>query len=57
MTGDEIPPPSRSGEEIIAEVERLKREPARFQCLGMSFTMLAAIALVALLLWLLLRSR
>ena len=37
-------------EEILREVERLKREPIQFRCLGMS---LGTLALAALLIWLL----
>lgn len=38
------------GEEILREVERLKREPIQFRCLGMS---LGTLVLAALLIWLL----
>jgi len=41
----------QTGEEILREVERLKREPARFGCLGMSFGMLLLVLILAWLVW------
>jgi len=41
----------RSGDEILREVERLKKEPFRFRCLGLSFGMLLLALLVGWLLW------
>lgn len=46
--------PSR-GEEILAEVERLKHEPVRFRCFGMSAGALLALGTLVGLLWLALR--
>lgn len=47
--------PPQSGDEILREVERLKREPMRFKCFGMSFGLLVIVLALALLLWWLLR--
>lgn len=47
----EPPTPPQSGEEILREVERLKREPVHFGCLGMSFGMLVLVLILGWLLW------
>jgi hypothetical protein len=39
----------------MAEVERLKREPVRFRCLGMSGSLFALLIVLALVLWILFR--
>lgn len=49
------PPPEpelpRTGDEILQEVERLKRAPVSFRCLGMSLTTILLILGILLLLW------
>jgi hypothetical protein len=58
-SGDEWPPPlpptPSAGDDIMREVERLKQEPAKFGCFGMSFGMLLAVLALAALAWWLLR--
>lgn len=52
--GRHLGPPDglpRTGEEILREVERLKKEPFQFRCLGLSFGMLLLVLLVGWLLW------
>ena len=50
----ELGQPARSGDEAIRQIEALKRQPARFSCLGMSGTV---ILLAALAVWLFFRLR
>ena len=42
----EPPERPRTGEEILREVERLKKKPPHVQCLGMSLTALLLISLL-----------
>lgn len=47
----EPPTLPQSGEEILRDVERLKREPMQFGCLGMSFGMLVVVLILGWLVW------
>jgi hypothetical protein len=49
------PPPPIGGDAIVAEAQRLGREPIRIRCLGLSLGWLLAVLFAGLGLWLLLR--
>ena len=48
VDGPELP---SGGDEIIREVERLKKEPIQFRCLGMSAFTLIIVLVGLFLLW------
>jgi len=50
-----IPEVPAHGEEILREVERLKKEPIRIRCLGMSLGMFLLVLALAWLLWRIIR--